>query len=775
MDKHTRCTHWLPTLGLAFALSAPAAFADVTLEGEVALDYYVAEVDDQGFELVDTAFYAERIQNSDASPSGPLSLWAWLTTDADPAGEGTDVADSPVGSLPGSSSLLDFEDVVPADDAAPGEYFVHTLLQDDDFPGTYDDYRTLSPRMLWRGGLEAVGPLQVYTYDGGAWASVDFAELRNNRVDARFTNDIVLTLYATQTLGPAADGYTLCAQRVGGLYAGDSRFGEGFDCALAGIPDGEYTVHLEVAEAGGRGGYSTITGPDVRVTGGRIDDGYGVVYYASGALDIRSLLVLLLALPALIVRRSKAMNALKTLSLSMLLALPLAAGAATRPATPFTDAEIDQMLAPIALYPDSVLSHVLIAATVPEDVDAAAEWLDRHPKLKGQAAVDAAERMPWDPSVKALLAFPDVIDRMHEDPDWTEDLGLAFLEQEGTVMDRVQVLRDRAYDNGTLDEVEHVKVVREREYIYIEPAVRGVFYVPYYDPWYVYGRWWWASYPPHCWSWWAGYPARYYYGHTFFWGVSYRLGPTWYAGSFNWPHRHVVVTRPHRYYAPSPGYSGRSTMRRDNVRHDLRRSHDSRGWRHDARGRTDRGSRREEAPVRRGHRNHRDDGETHLPQGPRNGRRTSQDVLAQLDAGREGRRHVASNERRDRATHRDDASRVYESLRDGSTRRADNSQRRDGGQRGERGERATRSVDIPRASRSSEGGRGQVQREGRSQPSSQHAPAPVRGESQSSTRSSSGSSGGEARGGSNGGTTRGSGGPARSPRNSGGARGRVER
>ena len=305
MDTHTRLTHWLPALGFALALGAPAASAqaapDVTLEGEVALDYYVADVDDQGFEFVDAEFYAERIQNDDASATGPLSLAAWLTDDADPEGNGTDVAAAEVGSIPGSSSLLDFSDVVWADDAAPGEYYVHTLLQDDDFPGTYEDYRTLSPRLLWRGGLEAVGPLEVFTYAGGTQAAVDFAELRNNRSDARVTNDIVLTLYATRGFGPASSGYTLCSTRLSGLYAGDYLSQPGFDCALADLPDGEYTLHLDVAEAGGRGGYSTLSGPDITVDGGHAGDGPG--YYVSGALDVRSLLALLLALPGLMFRR----------------------------------------------------------------------------------------------------------------------------------------------------------------------------------------------------------------------------------------------------------------------------------------------------------------------------------------------------------------------------------------------------------------------------------------------------------------------------------------
>ena len=313
MDKIARCktpldlllglpAALLPGAALALVLASPAASADVTLEGEVALDYYVAEVDTQGFEYVDAGFYVERIANDGTAARGPLSVWAWLTDGANPDGEGTDVADAAVGSVPGSSSLLDFSEVVYADDAAPGEYYAHVLLQDDAAPGTYEDARTLSPRMLWRGGLEAVGPLDVYTYNGGTWASVAFTELRNNRIDSSVTNDIVLTLYATHGYGPASDGYTLCSKRIAGLYAGDYLSQPGFECALAEVPDGEYTLHLDVAEAGGRGGYSTLSGPDVSFGGGHVGgDGY---VYASGAIDSRTVLVLLLALPILARRRA---------------------------------------------------------------------------------------------------------------------------------------------------------------------------------------------------------------------------------------------------------------------------------------------------------------------------------------------------------------------------------------------------------------------------------------------------------------------------------------
>lgn len=242
----------------------------------------------------------------------------------------------------------------------------------------------------------------------------------------------------------------------------------------------------------------------------------------------------------------------------LLLALPLPSAAHTR-------AELEQMLAPIALYPDSVLSHILIAATYPEEVEEAARWSRRNPDLHGEAAVNAVDRRDWDPSVKALVAFPEILKRMDEDPDWTEDLGDAFLEHEAEVMDSVQLLRDHAYDAGHLRNTEHVRVVREREYIYIEPAVHHVVYIPYYDPWYVYGSWWWPHHPPYRWRHWHGHAASY-YGSGFYWGVGFRIAPTFYFTSFYWPERYVVVTH---YRSPTyrPLYSGRHVTRQPEVRH----------------------------------------------------------------------------------------------------------------------------------------------------------------------------------------------------------------
>lgn len=211
----------------------------------------------------------------------------------------------------------------------------------------------------------------------------------------------------------------------------------------------------------------------------------------------------------------------------------------------YTQAELDQMLAPIALYPDSLLSQILVAATYPLEIVEAARWSRQNPQLEGEDAVAAAADRNWDPSVKALVAFPELLARMDEDLDWTRNLGDAMLYQESQVMDSIQFLRARADAAGSLESTEYARVIREEKTIIIEPTRTHVVHVPYYDPYVVYGSWWWPAYPPVVWA----VPSYYYHGHPgFYWGSGIRLSSGFFFSSFYWPQRSIVIVHTPRYY-----------------------------------------------------------------------------------------------------------------------------------------------------------------------------------------------------------------------------------
>src|SRR5947199_904119 len=128
---------------------------------------------------------------------------------------------------------------------------------------------------------------------------------------------------------------------------------------------------------------------------------------------------------------------------------------APTPSRTFTQQELDQMLAPIALYPDSLLTQILMASTYPLEVVEAARWSRANPSLKGDQAVQAVTQNSWDPSVKSLVAFPQILQMMDEKLDWTERLGDAFLAQQTQVMDTVQNLRQKAYEAGNLTSTDY--------------------------------------------------------------------------------------------------------------------------------------------------------------------------------------------------------------------------------------------------------------------------------------------------------------------------------
>jgi hypothetical protein len=233
----------------------------------------------------------------------------------------------------------------------------------------------------------------------------------------------------------------------------------------------------------------------------------------------------------------------------------------------FSQQQLDALLAPVALYPDSLLSHILIASTYPLEVVEADRWVKNNSRLQGEDAVKAVESKNWDPSVKALVAFPDVLKRMSEDLDWTQQLGDAFLEDEGQVMDSIQSLRQKADAAGNLGNTDHVKVVREERVIYIEPAVERVVYVPVYDTRVVYGPWWWPDYPP---VYWHRYSSQVYFSGSFYWGPRVYIGPSFHFSSCHWRDRRVVIIDHHHhrdYYSHRHAYTGRHLAHYNGARH----------------------------------------------------------------------------------------------------------------------------------------------------------------------------------------------------------------
>jgi hypothetical protein len=220
----------------------------------------------------------------------------------------------------------------------------------------------------------------------------------------------------------------------------------------------------------------------------------------------------------------------------------------TAQADRFTVEELTQMLAPIALYPDSLIVQILMASTYPLEVVEAERWVRANPELKGDELNNALLDKPWDPSIKALCHFPDVLFAMSDKLDQTRKLGDAFLEQQDDVMATIQELRRRAEEQGNLRTTSEQKVVVEREVIRIEPANPQVVYVPVYNPLYVYGPWWYPAYPPYYWY----YPPTFVVsgGHIVF-GPRIFIGFGLFSWSwFDW-HRHTIfidVRRTNRFH-----------------------------------------------------------------------------------------------------------------------------------------------------------------------------------------------------------------------------------
>jgi hypothetical protein len=207
----------------------------------------------------------------------------------------------------------------------------------------------------------------------------------------------------------------------------------------------------------------------------------------------------------------------------------------------FSQQELDQMLAPIALYPDALLSQILMASTYPREVVEAERWSLANPGLRGWQAAQAVQGNNWDPSVMSLVAFPQILRMMSNRLSWTERLGDAFLAQEDQLMDTVQNLRHRAEMAGNLRSNDLMRVDSQGEYISIYQADPLIAYEPYYNASEVYGSWWWPQSPPVYWAPWAGYSVRPGFGSGFLWGAGITLSTQYFFGNFDWRQRHVNV------------------------------------------------------------------------------------------------------------------------------------------------------------------------------------------------------------------------------------------
>src|SRR5437899_1951104 len=180
----------------------------------------------------------------------------------------------------------------------------------------------------------------------------------------------------------------------------------------------------------------------------------------------------------------------------ILVGLVVALGALNAHARVYNQAELDALLAPIALYPDPLLNNILDAAQYPDDVLAAADWSRANPGVQGDAALQAVDEAPWAPSVKSLVVYPDVLARFAESPQWLADLGDAIATHGPYIQSTIQQLRVRAQSSGYLQSDANQNVYDQGGQLYVQPVYPSVVYAPYYNPFVVYGAWWWPAYRP---------------------------------------------------------------------------------------------------------------------------------------------------------------------------------------------------------------------------------------------------------------------------------------
>jgi uncharacterized protein DUF3300 len=208
-----------------------------------------------------------------------------------------------------------------------------------------------------------------------------------------------------------------------------------------------------------------------------------------------------------------------------------------------TPDELDQLVAPIALYPDALVAQVLAASVHPTEVVEADRWMQANTNLKGPALAQQVDQMPWDPSVKALTQFPSVLANMDKNLSWTSSLGEAYTNQDQDVMSAVQTMRQRAQSSGNLTSNTQQTVTSQGSTIVIQPADPQVIYVPAYNPWIIYGP------PLVAYPGWVPVPGVWWGGPDISFGIGFGVGYWggfgwgWNHWGYNWGNRTVIYNR----------------------------------------------------------------------------------------------------------------------------------------------------------------------------------------------------------------------------------------
>jgi hypothetical protein len=221
--------------------------------------------------------------------------------------------------------------------------------------------------------------------------------------------------------------------------------------------------------------------------------------------------------------------------------------------------QMQQLVAPMALYPDSLVAQILAAATYPEQIVEAERWIQQQTELKGAELAKEVDKQPWDPSVKALTQFSSVLSNMDKNLSWTSSLGDAYVNHQQDVMDAIQVMRERAKNAGNLETTPQQKVSNKGNTIVIEPADPQIVYVPQYDPWLVYGA------PIIAWPGWYWYPGLYLNGPGFGFGLGLGIGFLggfgwgWHNWGFDW-HHHNIIYNHNNYITHSRTFINRNTF-----------------------------------------------------------------------------------------------------------------------------------------------------------------------------------------------------------------------